>query len=132
MMRNIEVDDHYLNRRIPAEIAQNLKDFFPEHCDLTYEELLLQQVLWNEVLVAFLNQKRGETCFCLTIRPSVFIGRGLVFIVSLLCCRKVFICRFKQMAGTRIDLLIMFKKVTGVSSRDKKVNLRRLEISSVK
>lgn len=43
MMRNIDVHDHYLTGKIPPEIAENLKEFFPEHDDLSYEEVLLQQ-----------------------------------------------------------------------------------------
>ena len=41
---NNEVSVH-LNDRIPAEIAENFKEFFPEDGDLSLEEVLLQQVL---------------------------------------------------------------------------------------
>ncbi|KAL3524240.1 hypothetical protein ACH5RR_017074 [Cinchona calisaya] len=43
MIDNSEVHNLYLSDRIPAEIAENLKEFFPEHGDLSYEEVLLQQ-----------------------------------------------------------------------------------------
>ncbi|XP_071929527.1 uncharacterized protein [Coffea arabica] len=39
---NNEVSVH-LNDRIPAEIAENFKEFFPEDGDLSLEEVLLQQ-----------------------------------------------------------------------------------------
>lgn len=53
MMRNIDVHDHYLTGKIPPEIAENLKEFFPEHDDLSYEEVLLQQVIWNLNPISF-------------------------------------------------------------------------------
>ncbi|PSR93411.1 E3 ubiquitin ligase BIG BROTHER like [Actinidia chinensis var. chinensis] len=40
MMRNGE---HFLNGTIPAEIAENLNEFFPEFGDLNYEEVLQHQ-----------------------------------------------------------------------------------------
>ncbi|CAK9187219.1 unnamed protein product [Ilex paraguariensis] len=53
MMRNTEVHDQSFNGRIPAEIAENLKEFFPEHGgDLTYEEILLHQESVYESLQA--------------------------------------------------------------------------------
>lgn len=39
--------DHYSSERIPAEIAENLKEF-TEHDDLSYEEFLMQQVLGDK------------------------------------------------------------------------------------
>lgn len=43
MLRNMEMHEHRFSGRIPAEIAENLKEFFPEHDDLSYEEVLMQQ-----------------------------------------------------------------------------------------
>ncbi|KAL6955507.1 RING-type E3 ubiquitin transferase [Sarracenia purpurea var. burkii] len=40
MMRN---DEHFLYGAIPAEIAENLNEFFPEFGDLNYEEVLQHQ-----------------------------------------------------------------------------------------
>lgn len=45
MIDNNELQSHYLNGKIPAEIAENLKEFFPEQGDISFEEVLLQQVL---------------------------------------------------------------------------------------
>ncbi|XP_057486828.1 E3 ubiquitin ligase BIG BROTHER-related-like isoform X2 [Actinidia eriantha] len=36
-------DDHFSNRAISAEIAENLKEFFPEFVDLSYDEFLENQ-----------------------------------------------------------------------------------------
>lgn len=43
MSRDIDDHDHHLNDTLPADIAENLKDFLPEEEDLSYEELILQQ-----------------------------------------------------------------------------------------
>ncbi|KAL1813828.1 E3 ubiquitin ligase BIG BROTHER-related isoform X2 [Daucus carota subsp. sativus] len=43
MMRNIEFQDPYLAGNIPAEIAENWKEFFPENEDFSCEEVLVQQ-----------------------------------------------------------------------------------------
>ncbi|KAI3749034.1 hypothetical protein L6452_12556 [Arctium lappa] len=43
MSRDIDDHHHYLNVSLPADIAENLKDFLPEEEDLSYEELILQQ-----------------------------------------------------------------------------------------
>lgn len=45
MMRNIEFQDPYLAGNIPAEIAENWKEFFPENEDFSCEEVLVQQVI---------------------------------------------------------------------------------------
>ncbi|KAM3382066.1 E3 ubiquitin-protein ligase BIG BROTHER [Capsicum galapagoense] len=42
-MSNSLLQTHYSSGGIPSEIAENLKDFFPEDGDLSYEEVLLQQ-----------------------------------------------------------------------------------------
>lgn len=42
-MSNSLLHSHYSSGGIPSEIAENLKDFFPEDGDLSYEEVLLQQ-----------------------------------------------------------------------------------------
>lgn len=43
MSRDIDDHDHYLNDTLPADIAENLKDFLPEEEGLSYEEVILQQ-----------------------------------------------------------------------------------------
>ena len=66
MMRNGE---HFLNGTIPAEIAENLNEFFPEFGDLNYEEVLQHQVLTTLgifCLLSFLNRQRG------TVLPFLF------------------------------------------------------------
>lgn len=50
-MSNSLLHTHYSSGGIPSEIAENIKDLFPEDGDLSYEEVLLQQVLWNEMNV---------------------------------------------------------------------------------
>lgn len=47
MMQNMNVHDHDFIGNIPPEIADNLKELFPEHDDLSYEEVLMQQVYLN-------------------------------------------------------------------------------------
>ncbi|XP_049348688.1 E3 ubiquitin-protein ligase BIG BROTHER-like isoform X2 [Solanum verrucosum] len=42
-MSNSLLHSHYSSGGIPSEIAENLKDLFPEDGDLSYEEVLLQQ-----------------------------------------------------------------------------------------
>lgn len=49
----MELHDHYLNGEIPIEIAENLKEFFPEHDALSYEEVLMQQVICNLNRISF-------------------------------------------------------------------------------
>lgn len=48
-MSNSLLHGHYSSGGIPSEIAENLKDFFPEDGDLSYEEVLLQQVSQNVI-----------------------------------------------------------------------------------
>lgn len=43
MMRNINFQGPYSTGNIPAEIAENWKEFFPEHEDFSCEEVLVQQ-----------------------------------------------------------------------------------------
>lgn len=54
-MSNSLLQTHYSSGGIPSEIAENLKDFFPEDGDLSYEEVLLQQVLQNEMNILHKN-----------------------------------------------------------------------------
>lgn len=42
-MSNSLLHTHYSSGGIPSEIAENIKDLFPEDGDLSYEEVLLQQ-----------------------------------------------------------------------------------------
>lgn len=55
MIGNNEIRSHYLNGKIPDEIAENLKEFFPEHGDLSFEEVLLQQV-FSLSIVSFVKR----------------------------------------------------------------------------
>lgn len=50
-MSNSLLHSHYSSGGIPSEIAENFKDFFPDDGDLSYEEVLLQQVSQNEMHV---------------------------------------------------------------------------------
>ncbi|KAL8095930.1 E3 ubiquitin ligase BIG BROTHER-related-like isoform X1 [Apium graveolens] len=43
MMRNVDFQDPYSRGNIPAEIAENWREFFPEHEDFSCEEVLVQQ-----------------------------------------------------------------------------------------
>ncbi|KAJ9545958.1 hypothetical protein OSB04_025665 [Centaurea solstitialis] len=43
MSRSVYLHDHYSSYGVPDEIAENLKEFFPDDDGLSYEEVLLQQ-----------------------------------------------------------------------------------------
>lgn len=74
MSRDIDVHDHYLNGGIPAEIAENFKDFFPDHDDLSYEEFLLQQ---GSVYLSFQeNSKQSSNLSQSSGRPEGESSRG--------------------------------------------------------
>ncbi|KAI5670131.1 hypothetical protein M9H77_10495 [Catharanthus roseus] len=57
MIGNNEIRSHYLNGKIPDEIAENLKEFFPEHGDLSFEEVLLQQESAYQYIQAYGKNK---------------------------------------------------------------------------
>ncbi|CAI9092170.1 OLC1v1027349C1 [Oldenlandia corymbosa var. corymbosa] len=42
-MDNSDIQSLYFSDRIPAEIAENMKELFPDHGELSYEEVLLEQ-----------------------------------------------------------------------------------------
>lgn len=54
-MSNTELNIHYSTDGIPPEI--NLKELFPEDGDLSYEEVLQQQVLWVFFKLLYLASK---------------------------------------------------------------------------
>uniref|UniRef100_A0A5B7CAW3 Putative E3 ubiquitin ligase BIG BROTHER-like n=1 Tax=Davidia involucrata TaxID=16924 RepID=A0A5B7CAW3_DAVIN len=60
MIRNREVHDQYLDATLSAEIAENYKELFPEHAELSYEEVLQQQEIVYQSLQGN-NRNRGRT-----------------------------------------------------------------------
>ncbi|PSS34330.1 Serine/threonine-protein kinase atr1 [Actinidia chinensis var. chinensis] len=50
-------DDHFSNRAISAEMAENLKEFYPEVGDLSYDELLEHQECLYQSLKEFDRNK---------------------------------------------------------------------------
>lgn len=61
---NNEVYNHFLS---PAEIAEHLKDIYPEFGDLNTEELLLMQVnqiYWGYFLIVYFFSKKTHDVFC--------------------------------------------------------------------
>ncbi|KAA8533767.1 hypothetical protein F0562_031284 [Nyssa sinensis] len=60
MIRNEEVHGQYLGATLSAEIAENFKELFPEHADLSYEEVLQQQESVYQSLQGN-NRNRGPT-----------------------------------------------------------------------
>lgn len=49
----MNLQDHYLNSGVPDEITENLIEFFPNEDGLSYEEVLLQQVILSQDYAIF-------------------------------------------------------------------------------
>ncbi|KAA8539887.1 hypothetical protein F0562_026579 [Nyssa sinensis] len=61
MTSNEEVQSRYLDAVISAEIAENFSELFPEHGDLSYEEVLQQQEIVYQSLI---GNDRNMGCTC--------------------------------------------------------------------
>ncbi|GFY84254.1 hypothetical protein Acr_03g0010280 [Actinidia rufa] len=73
MMRNGE---HSLNGTIPAEIAENLKEFFPEFGDLNYEEVLQhQESVYQSLKGNNDSNKERRSSSCQSSDSSQFSGQ---------------------------------------------------------
>lgn len=80
MVRSLELDvqDHFLTENIPPEIAENWKEIFPEHEDLSCEEVLLQQVNLNFLILCLISIKHSEETY---IEIPLYVYAQAVFVI---------------------------------------------------